>query len=132
MLLPAVSLLMAVFLTALAFGGIRGLARHMPSLINIPDKSTFLALRPDDRVAVMGPIMTFLVYLAAIESMLFLWIVESTGRVAAGQSRMLAVWPVFCFVFAIIAGLPFFIKAIGDTMHRFTHAERAGLQDRQS
>lgn len=110
-LLPGVSLAMTVLLVGLGLGGIRSLARHAPWLINVPRKERFLKLSADGRVAVMRPMLNFLAYVAVLETGLFLWIVEGTGRVATGSAATLAVWPVFIFLAGVLGVLPIGIVA---------------------
>ncbi|MFZ4574669.1 MAG: hypothetical protein ACOYN0_09750 [Phycisphaerales bacterium] len=73
----------------------------------------------------MGPTSTFLAYVAAMETSLFLWITEATGRVAAGASTTLMVWPVLITVVAIPAGVPVLLTATNQAIERIAREEAA-------
>lgn len=108
------------------FGAITALAgklseRH-PGWCNMPKKRLFVALSPAGRRQAMGPTRTFLLGMLLLLAALFCWVVEGTARVALGQQRALAPWPVFVFVGAVLGMLvPYYVA----TSRRITSLAQA-------
>jgi len=109
-LLPAIAtvLLLALFGASRLVGG---LARSSPALMNIPRKDVFLRLSPDGRAAATAPAQAYLGVVLGLVQLLFLYILEGTGRVAVEQAPMLPSWPVFVFLGIVFATLPVFLIA---------------------
>lgn len=124
-LLPAITLLMLAI-----FGGIilwtASLARTAPGIINIPRKDLFLKLSPEGRAAVLGPTRVFLAWMLVLMTVLFLFIVEGSGRVAVGQATTLPSWPVFIFLGCVFSTLPFMMIATIRAVDRQAASEGVG------
>ncbi len=106
--LPALSLALAAFLLGIGWF-IGWMTRVSPMLINVPRKQLFLALSPAGRLVIVRPVRVFLIWVTALMSLLFLWIVEGSARVAVGVDATLSSWPVFVMLGAILGTLPFFL-----------------------
>ena len=109
-LLPAIATVLLAGLFALS-RFIGALARSSPSLMNIPRKDAFLRLSPDGRAAVTAPTQVFLGVVLGLIQLLFLYILEGTGRVAVEEAPMLPSWPVFVFLGIVFTTLPAFLIA---------------------
>lgn len=122
--LPSVSLVMTAFLLGIG-AAIRVIARKSPALINVPRKELFLQLSPEGRLLVVAPTRVFLMWVTALISMLFVWIVEGSARVAVGIDSTVSIWPVFVLLGLILGTLPFFM--IYTTRAIDAQAAREGL-----
>jgi len=107
-LLPAISLGLSAFLGAIARWS-ASLARNAPALFNVPRKELFLKLSPDGRARVAGPTQAFMAWLLMLLQLLFLYILEGSGRVAVGLDATLPSWPVFVFLGLVFATLPVYL-----------------------
>ena len=122
--LPALSLGMSALLLGIGWM-IASMTRTSPSLINVPRKQLFLALSPAGRLVIVAPVRVFLMWVAALVSLLFLWIVEGTARVAVGIDTTLSSWPAFVMIGLILGTLPLFLVVM--TMALDAQAAREGL-----
>ncbi len=122
--LPALSLAMAAFLLGIGWC-IGWMTRTSPMLINVPRKQLFLALSPQGRLVIVAPVRVFLTWVTALVTLLFLWIVEGSARVAVGLDATLSSWPVFVMIGLILGTLPFFLLVT--TLALDAQAAREGL-----
>ena len=122
-LLPAIATVLLVG-NLLLGRMLAGLARTAPGLMNIPRKELFVRLSARGREAVLGPTLAFLGFVLLLVELLFLFILEGTGRVAASGARMLPPWPVFVFLGLVFATLPAFLIATIRAVDREAAAEK--------
>jgi uncharacterized membrane protein len=122
--LPSISLVMTAFLLGIG-AAIGVMARNSPALINVPRKEIFMQLSPEGRLLIIAPTRVFLMWVAALISMLFVWIVEGSARVAVGIDSKVPIWPVFVLLGLIFSTLPFFMSYTKHTID--AQAVREGL-----
>jgi hypothetical protein len=103
-MLPGIGVAMLCLLAGIG-AGLAWMARHAPTLLNVPGKDRFVALPPECRVGVLGPTRAYLAWTVMLLSGLFLLLVEGTARVACGVMAVLPVWPLLLVVSLIVAGL---------------------------
>ena len=129
LMLPGISLVMLAFLGGISYW-MGSLVRNTPGLVNVPRKDLFVKMSVAGRMTVVAPTQTFLAWVLALMTFLFVWIVEGTGRVAVHEDATVAVWPVFIFLVGVLGVLPFYWVA---TSRRLTDAAmREGLIPRPS
>ncbi len=104
-LLPVFGTVVSVGLAIFAGLALPRLARHTPTMINLPHKERFLALDPERRVQAVSPVACFLVYVAIATTALFVWILETTARVATGLQGPTPPWPVGVFLVLVVGGI---------------------------
>jgi len=122
---PAFALALAALIVGVAL--LTGnLVVHRPKLVNVPSKELFLQLSPAARLrAVARPTRIFLLWTLFLMSLLFLWIVEGTARVAVGSAATLPSWPVLAFLGLEVATLPVYLIAVIGGVKR--EADREGV-----
>ena len=84
-----------------------------------------MQLSPEGRLLIIAPTRVFLMWVAALISMLFVWIVEGSARVAVGIDSTVPIWPVFVLLGLIFGTLPFFMSYTKHTID--AQAVREGL-----
>jgi uncharacterized membrane protein len=122
---PSLATLLALALTGAGLVMIPALARRKPQLINIPSKERFLALDADARAAAVAPVGTFMLFEATLLCGLFLWIVETSGRVATGAATAAQPWPVAIVLVGSSVGVPAMLIAMMRSIERATVTGRA-------
>jgi uncharacterized membrane protein len=122
---PSLATLLALALTGAGLVMIPALARRKPQLINIPSKERFLALDADARAAAVAPVGTFMLFEATLLCGLFLWIVETSGRVATGAATAAQPWPVAIVLVGTSIGVPAMLIAMMRSIERATATGRA-------
>lgn len=121
--LPAIALVLAALIVGVALLT-RSLVRHRPNLVNVPSKELFLRLSPDARLrAVARPTQVFLLWTLLLLSLLFLWIVEGTARVAVGSAATLPSWPIFVFLGLEMVTVPVYLIGVIGRVKREADAE---------
>ena len=92
--------------------------------MNVPSKELFLQLSPAARLrAVARPTQVFLLWTLFLMSLLFLWIVEGTARVAVGGAATLPSWPVFVFLGLEMVTVPVYLIGVIGRVKREADAE---------
>lgn len=123
--LPAFALVLAALIVGVALLT-RTLVIHRPKLVNVPSKELFLQLSTAARLrAVARPTQAFLLWTLLLMSLLFLWIVEGTARVAVGSAATLPSWPVLAFLGLEVGTLPIYLVAVIGRVKR--EADREGV-----
>jgi len=74
------------------------LARHMPGIVNVPDKPLWLSLSADARVRSLAPVRALLVWIAVSLNCLFGGMLACTAAVAKGTMTTMPWWPIVGFV----------------------------------
>ena len=123
-LLPSLATLLALALLGAGLVMIPALARHKPQSINIPSKERFLALDADARAAAIAPVGAFMLFEATLLCGLFLWVVETSGKVATGAATTAQPWPVAIVLVGSAIGVPAMLIAMMRSIERAT-AKRA-------
>jgi hypothetical protein len=106
-LLPAISLAMLVFLGGITLW-LGALVRTTPGIVNVPRKDLFLKLSPAGRMRVVAPTRTFMAWVLALMSLLFLAILEGSARVAVKETDTLGLWPLLVFLPGVLGVVPFY------------------------
>lgn len=100
------------------------LARHKPGLINMPDQERWMRLNPDARSRALGSLADAMKFECVVIVGLFIWILESSARVAVGQWTNAAIWPVFFVPIATIIIVPWALIGIRKSVDReLAHAD---------
>ena len=103
-LLPILGL--AIFcLFGVIMATIAPLARRSPGIVNMPKKDLWMKLSPEGRAATLAPTSAFLAFVIVLVELLFIFIMEGSGRVALGLATTLPPWPVFVFLALVFAAL---------------------------
>lgn len=74
------------------------LARHMPGIVNVPDKALWLTLPPDARIRSIASVRTLLSWVGLSLNGLFGAMLVQTSAVAKGTMATMPWWPVVGFV----------------------------------
>lgn len=74
------------------------LARHMPGIVNVPDKALWLALAPDARVRSLASVRMLLAWVGCALNGLFGAMLLCTSAVARGTMTTMPWWPIVGFV----------------------------------
>jgi uncharacterized membrane protein len=93
---------------SLAMGGAAlltgALARHMPGIVNVPDKALWLALPADGRVRSLASVRMLLAWIGFALNGLFGAMLVCTSAVARGTMTTMPWWPIVGFV-AVTLGM---------------------------
>ena len=74
------------------------LARHMPGIVNVPDKPLWLSLSAEARVRSLAPVRALLSWVGVGLNCLFGAMLASTAAVAKGTMPTMPWWPIVGFV----------------------------------
>ena len=74
------------------------LARHMPGIVNVPDKPLWLSLSADARVRSLAPVRALLAWVGVGLNCLFGAMLACTAAVAKGTMPTMPWWPIVGFV----------------------------------
>lgn len=100
--MPIVSSVMTLMMVGFAtFVG--PLARHMPEMVNVPDKALWLSLAPEARVRSLSPVRALLAWVGIGLNFLFGAMLACTAAVARGTTATMPWWPVVGFVAGTLA-----------------------------
>ena len=79
------------------------LARHMPGIVNVPDKALWLSLSAEARVRSIAPLRTLLAWVGVGLNLMFGGMLASTAAVAEGTVATMPWWPILVFVAGTLA-----------------------------
>lgn len=79
------------------------LARHMPEIVNVPDKPLWLSLAPDARARSLSPVRALLAWIGVGLNFLFGGMLACTAAVAKGTMTSMPWWPIVGFVAGTLA-----------------------------
>ena len=79
------------------------LARHMPGIVNVPDKALWLSLPAEARVRSLASVRTLLAWIGVGLNCLFGAMLASTAAVAKGTMATMPWWPIVGFVALTLA-----------------------------
>lgn len=117
-LLPVIGVVITIGLQALV-RWLEGSAARNPVGINMPQREAFHALPEEGRRMALAPVATYLRYTTVLLLALFIYIEEGLGRVSTGASSTWSSIPVFVFVLAVFAGIPFLLRSTNKAIHAF-------------
>ena len=126
-MLPGISVVMTCVFGSVAWW-LGSLIRTTPGLVNVPRKDIFVKLSLEGRMTILAPTQTFLAWVIALVSYLFVYIVEGTARVGVLHEPMLSSWPVAFFLVGVLGVLPFYYIKTGRILD--DAARREGLLPR--
>ena len=100
--MPIMGSVMSVMMggAALAVGA---LARHMPEIVNVPDKALWLTLPADARARSLVAVRALLMWVAIGLNCLFGAMLATTAAVAKGTMATMPWWPIVGFVAVTLA-----------------------------
>ncbi len=130
-LFPAIGIGLTVGIQALV-RWLEGPAARNPVGINIPDREAFMALAEDARRIALVPVALFMRYTAVLVLGLFIYSVEGMGRLSTGASTSWSSIPVFVFVGAILAAIPFMASRTRRRIQSFQEQLRADQRESTS
>jgi uncharacterized membrane protein len=81
------------------------LARHVPQIVNVPDKPLWLALPAEARVRSLAPVRALLVWIGTGLNCLFGAMLASTAAVAKGTASTMPWWPILGLIVATLVGV---------------------------
>ena len=100
--LPIISSVMSVMIGGAAMS-VGALARHMPGIVNVPDKPLWLSLPADGRVRSLAPVRSLLMWVGVGLNCLFGAMLACTAAVAKGAMVTMPWWPIVGFVALTLA-----------------------------
>jgi uncharacterized membrane protein len=120
--LPLIALALGSFVGGIGIW-IGALARNTPGIVNVPQKDLFLKLSPEGRASVVMPTRLLLLAVLVLMQVLFLAILEGTGRVATGEQATLSIAPVVVFMPLVGVAVVFGWLATANAITRAARAE---------
>lgn len=100
--MPIISSVMSVLMGGAAMC-IDMLARHVPEIVNVPDKVLWVSLEPEARVRSLASLRALLLWVAVALNFLFGGMLACTAAVAKGTTPMMPWWPIVGFVSVTLA-----------------------------
>lgn len=79
------------------------LARHVPEIVNVPDKPLWLSLAPEARIRSLAPVRALLAWVGVGLNFLFGAMLGCTAAVARGSMSTMPWWPIVGFVAVTLA-----------------------------
>ena len=96
------------------------MVKNKPAWVNVPQKEAYVALSPEARAPVNDMLVRFLLWMAVLLGVLFLYIQVGMFAVALGQWKGLPLWPMLVITGGVVAYIIVLYVMISRAIRRAT------------